>query len=111
MNEGIVAHAEDVVARLRAAPVQRAFEHAADDFIGLLGRVPDATAREVSASGLERLQTLAEQVIDCIEDRAGKSADRPATAQALISKVYEIRRLLEEVDVWRRHYANTGSLS
>jgi hypothetical protein len=103
VNDGTVAYAADIVARLHGARGQRAFDHAADEFIQLIGRVPDAAPHEISSEGIGRLQALAEQVIDRIEERATASADRPATTQALIGRVYEIRRLLEEVDVWRRH--------
>lgn len=109
MTQHKVGNAIEAVTHLRDARDLRTFEHAADEFLHVLGRVPNAAADEISDAQIGRLQTLAEEVIDTIEERACRSADGPAAARALISRVYEVRRLLEEVNRWERHVARLKS--
>jgi len=82
------------------------FKHAASEFVRVLSEVPDEAAGSVSSDNVRALQLLAQDVIDLIEERVpdvGNAGD----AQELVSDVYEIRRLLEEVTRWRQHYALT----
>ena len=104
MTAGIVTDAIDTAGRVRDAGHLRPFRHAVSDFVRVLGAVPDESADTVSNDDVRVLMGLGEDVIDRIETRV---ADIPsaADAQTLVSAVYEIRRLLEEVSQWRRHYA------
>ena len=104
MNPDVVAGAIDAAARVRDAGHLRAFKHAVNDFVGLLATVPDESAGSATTGGVRALQSLAEDVIDRIEERV---VDIPhaSDAQELVSSVYEIRRLLEEVSRWQQHYA------
>jgi len=104
VSSTLVALAAQAAARVRDAGSVRTSVHAAAAFIDLLGTVPDEAADALSAGDAVTLQQLAEQVIDSIEARiAGTS--RAKDAQTLASDVYEIRRQLEEVNRWRRHYS------
>jgi hypothetical protein len=104
MTTSLVADAVEMAGRARDAAGLRPFRHAVSDFIRVLGSVPDEGADTVSNDEVRVLQTLGENVIDAIEARVPDIANA-ADAQALVSSVYEIRRLLEEVTHWRRHYA------
>ena len=104
MTADIVLHAADAAARLNDAHWRRPFEHAATRFIQVLGSVPDCRAHEISDAEVRALQRIAEGVIDRIEARIDTGADSAAIQRALAGRVYEIRRLLEEVYEWRRHY-------
>jgi hypothetical protein len=105
MIHRLVGHAVDVVTHVREARDLHTFEHAVGEFMQLLGRVPDAAAGEISGEEIGVLQTLSEEVIDRIEQRADSAAVRGVHDQALISRLYEIRRLLEEIHHWRQHFA------
>ena len=104
MPADIMFQAVEAAARVHDAHWRRPFEHAAAEFVRLLGSVPDGAAHEVSDAEVGALQTLAEGVIGRIEARIDADADPAAIQQSLAGTVYEIRRLLEEVDTWRRHY-------
>jgi hypothetical protein len=74
------------------------------EFVGGLAHVPDFPAAEFTPLEIEQLSATAEQVIEAIERRLENSKDRVATQQELAESVYEIRREMEEITRWRRHY-------
>jgi len=74
------------------------------EFVGALAHVPDFPAAEFTPIEIEQLSATAEQVIEAIERRLENSKDRVATQQELAESVYEIRREMEEITRWRRHY-------
>ncbi len=91
-------------ARVRDAQSLRSFKHAVNEFVRVLSEVPDDHGGAASGSDVRTMQALGQDVIEYIEERV---ADIPsaAEAQTLVSDVYEIRRLLEEVSRARQHYA------
>jgi len=105
MRTSILPQAVEAATRVLDAQRLRPFEHAASDFVRLLGTVPDYAPHEVSDTEVTALHRLAERVIEGIETRLDSRADPAGHQQALASTVYEIGRLLEEVDTWRQHYA------
>jgi len=100
---GFVTDAVETAGRVRDARHFRAFKHAVSDFIRVLGSMPDEGPNRISSDGARLLQSLGEDVIDCIEERVADAA-HAADAQVLVGSVYEIRRLLEEVNRFRQHY-------
>jgi hypothetical protein len=102
---GTIAIAVDIITRLRDAQTLHAFERSLSEFTRLLGSVPDAAVSELSSQDLAVLRTLSEEVIERIEERAARGAVRSASQQSLISRLYEIRRLLEEIYTWRQHFS------
>jgi len=74
------------------------------EFVGALAHVPDFPAAEFTPIEIEQLSATAEHVIEAIERRLENSKDRVATQQELAESVYEIRREMEEITRWRRHY-------
>lgn len=103
MSARIVADAVAAAGQVRDARHFRQFRHAVSEFIRVLGSVPDEGPGQISSDGAHVLQSLGEDVIDCIEQRAADIA-HAADAQLLVGSVYEIRRLLEEVNHWQQHY-------
>ncbi len=84
----------------------RHLQRAITDFIGGLRTIPDGLPDEASAGQLAALQALAERVIERIEDHLATVSDRHDVQVSLAESVYAIRRSLEEVDHWHRHYAH-----
>jgi hypothetical protein len=94
------AAAHDLTGDLSA----RAFRNVAQEFVDLLARVPDHPASEFSGVEIEQLSTTAEHVIAAIERRLDDADDQAPLSQQLAEMIYEIRRNLEEIARWRRHY-------
>jgi hypothetical protein len=74
------------------------------EFVGALAHVSDFPAAEFTTLEIEQLSATADQVIEAIERRLESSKDRGATQQELAESVYEIRREMEKITRWRRHY-------
>ena len=104
MESDVLAAAAGLTAAIRDTHRRYPFETAVRDFVKLLATVPDYPATDFSAETISTLKTLAEDVITHIEARLSIGDDPSADQQQLASAVYEIRRLLEEIDHWRQHY-------
>jgi hypothetical protein len=105
--QSVLDTAAKLTEAIRDAHRRRPFETAVHDFVRLLATIPDYPAKDFSGDTLRDLKTLAEDVIANIENRLSANADSSADQQQLASGVYEIRRLLEEINLWRRHYLGT----
>jgi hypothetical protein len=103
MSTRLIADILEAVARVRAAGSTRALRHGVNDFIRVLGSIPDEPAGTLSADQVHVIQSLGDNVIDRIEARVDTVASSTQTLP-LVSAVYEIRRLLEEVRRWHLHY-------
>ena len=82
----------------------RKFDQAVRAFERILGAVPDSAPDEISAGALQVLRHLAERVIARIEERVESEVDGQPLQLELAEHVYEIRRVLEKIDYWQRHY-------
>lgn len=82
----------------------RAFRRLTRDFADALARVPDYPAADFSPVEIEQLSSTAEHVIAAIERRIDADEDRDRVKQELAETIYEMRRRLEEISRWRRHY-------
>jgi hypothetical protein len=100
-----IANTIDVVTHVRDAVGRQSFQHAVSQFAQALGRVPDAAPADISPEEIGVLQTFSEEVIERIEARVERAPVCGPYEQMLISRLYEISRLLEEIHCWRRHYA------
>lgn len=100
----IVTKAEACAGEVAGAKFGGTFDHAVEHFITLLGTVPDCGPRQLAAADIDRLRDLAEGVIQLIELRLELHDDRRSIQRNLASGVYRIRRVLEQIDLWRRHY-------
>jgi len=80
-------------------------QRAITNFIAGLRTIPDGPHDQASSDQIVALQSLAERVIERIEDRLSEASDRAGVQLGLAESVYSIRRSLEEVEYWRRHYS------
>ena len=104
---GFIATAVEAAEAVSGAQRRHAFEQAVRHFEALLATVPDYAAGDFADADIVHIRTLAEAVIELVEQRASEEEDRPKTAQQLVSAVYAIRSRLEEIDIWRRHFGTT----
>jgi len=81
-----------------------AFVAGVERFVAFLGTIPDNKFSDVTESVVVTLRREADRLVDCIENRLELSGDRSSVQQKLASSVYDIRRNMEQVELWRRHY-------
>ena len=82
----------------------RSFVKSIAKILDALSRVPDYSSTAFSSEEIARLQLAAEQSITAIEVRIETGDDNGTVQLKLARAIYELRRELEEVDRWRRHY-------
>jgi hypothetical protein len=85
------------------ATTSRQLQRAVDEFAAVLRTIPDGPPDETAEATLQLLQLTSERVIQRIEDRLA-IADRQVVQRKLAGAIYELRRTLEALDYWRRHY-------
>ena len=105
MTADAIAGAIDATTHIRYAVGRHPFGHAVNQFVQALGRVPDTAPADISVEEIGLLQTYSEEVIERIETRVARAAVCGPHEQMLISRLYNIRRLLEEIHRWRQHFA------
>jgi len=103
-SAGFISRAVEAADAIRGAHRRHAFEHAVRHFEELLATVPDYPAGDFVDADVARIQMLAEDVIELVEQRANEEEDTPTTALVLVNAVYGIRSRLEQIDIWRRHF-------
>jgi len=81
-----------------------AFVAGVERFVAFLGTIPDNKFSDVTESVVVTLRREADRLVDCIENRLELSGDRSSVQQKLASSVYDIRRNMEQVELWLRHY-------
>ena len=81
-----------------------AFVAGVERFVAFLGTIPDNKFSDVTESVVVTLRREADRLVDCIESRLELSGDRSSVQQKLASSVYDIRRNMEQVELWLRHY-------
>ena len=104
MKADIIAKAVELSETIGEANHRHALQHAVRDFMDLLTVVPDYPATEFSSDEIGTLRTLAEGVIARIEQRVSTHDDSATAQLELVGAVYEIRKRLEQIDQWRRHF-------
>ena len=109
MSANPILDAVDAASLVRDARTQRAFAHAVREFIRAVGAVPDECGPTLSAGAARTIQSLGDDVIDHIEEHVSE-ANGSGQERSLVSAVYEIRRLLEEINHTRHHYAIARSV-
>src|SRR5262245_8199134 len=76
-------------------------------FIAALQRIPDGGPSDYQHEQLVAFLDLGERGIAEIEDRLEDEDDRPQTQRELVGAVYTIRRGLEDIHRWERHFLRT----
>jgi hypothetical protein len=95
------AAAHDVVTHTASS---RSLRRLIRDFVDVLARVPDYPATEFSPLALEQLSSKAEHVIAAIERHIENSDDPNGARQEFAEAIDDVRRRIEELNRWRRHY-------
>ena len=99
-----LAEAVAIVKRLPDTSRGGAFVADVERFIAYLGAMPDHKASDVTESVVAAVRREADRIVDCIETRLQDGGDRASVKQKLASSIYDVRRNMEQVDMWlRRH--------
>jgi hypothetical protein len=73
-------------------------------FSEVLECFPDYPLTAFSSASMQRVQAQADGVIDLVERCVAASPDDRRN-QRLVTCIYNIRRAVEEIDHWQKHYA------
>ena len=95
---------DTAVQELRLEQHRSAFTHKLGKIVGALGTVQDAPPKAFTSEDLVRLRELAEETIEAVERRIESSGDDSTVQQRLAGTVYEVRKRMEAVEVWVRHF-------
>jgi hypothetical protein len=76
-------------------------------FVAALKRVPDGGPSDYQHEQLVAIRDLGERVIAEIEDRLEDADDRPQIQRELAEAIYSIRRAVENIYRWERHFLST----
>ncbi len=99
-------HIRNLAQAVLNASRPRPFLKAVRAFTAVLDDVPNSAVSEWSPQTLAALRTAAEAVVDAIEQQIA-DAEAGSFQRELAAAVYEVRRSLEEIDKWERHYLGT----
>jgi hypothetical protein len=99
-----VAAANEAAHSLFPDAASRAFLKSVRDFVAALSRVPDYPAGTFSPVEIAQLSSTSERVIGSIETRIESRQDPSGIQQQLAESIYDVRRELEEIGRWRRHF-------
>ena len=81
-----------------------AFVAHVERFVAFLGAMPDNRVSDVTESLVVSVRREADRIVECIENRLEHGRDRSAIQQKLASSIYDVRRNMEQVELWLRHY-------
>jgi hypothetical protein len=110
MSAAEVVKAAAAAARaMTSDPGGRGFRKRAREFVDALARVPDYPAAEFTPLEIEQLSSTAEHVIAAIERRIDEDGDASSARQELAESIYDVRRTLEEIHRWRRHFLQSST--
>jgi hypothetical protein len=86
---------DTAVQELRVEADRSAFTHTLGHIVGVLGAMPSWPPGTLTPAGIERLRTLADEVVDAIERRIDSAEDSEDVQQRLAGTVYEVRKRME----------------
>ena len=81
-----------------------AFVADVERFVACLGAMPDNRASDITEPVVASVRREADRIVDCIEKRLEHGGDRSTVQQKLASSIYDIRRNMEQIELWFRHY-------
>lgn len=96
----LVEHSNAVAAAHRG----KTFEASVQQFTEALATIPDYRHVELSQEQFDAINSLAEQVIERIEQRLYDEDDAQSLKKEMAKSVYAIRKAQEEVFRWRKHF-------
>jgi chorismate mutase len=82
----------------------RAYLKQLRDFVAALSRIPDYPAGTFSSVEIAQVSSTCERVITQIEQRIEAGDDPSGVKQQLAEAIYDVRREMEEVARWGRHF-------
>ena len=97
---------DTVVQELRAEGNRSTFTDKLGHIVGVLGTIPDWPSGRLTPAEMERLRTLADDVVDTIERRIDSAQDSEDVQQRLAGTVYEVRKRMEAAEIWFRHHTS-----
>jgi hypothetical protein len=103
----LVSQAADAAQAVNDATRGGAFDKAVRHFVETLRRAPDQTPKGLPADTVEVLSRLGDQVVEAIETRLYMAGDRVSVQRDLAAAVYDVRKAVEEIHRWWRHFAGT----
>ena len=102
-----VTRAAILVREVETATSSRRFRSAAQEFEHLLSRISRYPSDFLTAGDARALGAMAEVVVDRIVGRLDARADRRAVRDALIRRIYKVRRDVEHIDMVVQHAADS----
>jgi hypothetical protein len=99
----LLAEIDTTVQELRLEEHASAFTHKLAHVVSAIGAIADLPPQAVTAEEMVRLRELADETVEAIERRID-TTDDIHTQQRLAGTVYEIRRRMEAVETWFRHF-------
>jgi hypothetical protein len=103
MHSYIVTRTTWLSGQIQQAQGTAALEEDVSAFVEVLECFPDYPATTFSPASLQRVQDQAEGVIETVERTVQDSPD-DRRSQRLVAHIYAIRRAVEEIDRWQKHY-------
>jgi hypothetical protein len=95
---------DTTVQELRLETHRGVFTSKLAQIVTAIGAVQDSAPGEVSSDDIERLRELVDETIEAIEQRLEARLDDQDVQQHLAGTVYELRRRMESVETWFRHF-------
>ena len=95
---------EATVQELQLEQTQSAFTHKLAHLVTAFGAIPDSWPHDFTADAIVRLRELADETVEAIEQRIDAGGDGEKVQQRLAGTVYEVRKRMEAVEVWFKHY-------
>ena len=102
-----VTRAAVLTRSVETAGSSRAFRAAVEAFEDLLSRVADYPSDFLTDSEARALSSMADGVVDRIEQRLDARADRGAVQRELVRQIYKVRLDVEHIYMVLRHAAVT----
>jgi hypothetical protein len=102
-----VTRAAMLARSVETAQSRRAFRSAVEEFEHLLSRVADYPSDFLTDTEARALSSMADAVVDRIEQRLDARADRGAVQRDLVRQIYKMRLDVENIYMVLRHPAVT----
>jgi hypothetical protein len=94
---------DTAVQELRIEKSHRAFTHKLAIVVTAIGAIPNNPPQGFREATLVRLRELADETVAAIEGRIDTAGDGAEAQQKLAGTVYEVRKRIEDVELWFRH--------
>ena len=102
----VVDEIDNTVQALRRELHLRGFTSRLSHVVSVIGTIPDSPPERFTADNMSRLRKLAEETVEAVESRIDSGGDANKLQQELAGTVYEIRKRMEAVEIWFRHFAH-----